>query len=71
MRRSYIHSMRGILRLWFYRAMSYLEQFKEEAPACCGVCRACTTATAGAVTGLVITTIRRGDLRTGSDETSI
>ena len=57
--------MKALLRVWYFRALTYLDQFKEETPACCGVCRACATATAGAVAGLVITTIRSGDLRGG------
>jgi hypothetical protein len=57
--------MKTALRAWYYRALVYVDQFKDEAPACCGTCRACTTATAGAVTGLLISSIRRKDLSVG------
>ena len=57
--------MRTALGAWYYRALHYLDQFKDEAPACCGTCKACATATVGAVTGLVISSIRRSDISFG------
>jgi hypothetical protein len=60
--------MRTALRMWYFRALAYLDQFKDEAPACCGTCRACAAATAGAVTGLVISSIRRSDFKRESSE---
>jgi hypothetical protein len=50
------------LRLWWYRAAHFVDEFKDEAPACCGTCRACAGASAVAVTGLVISSVRRGEL---------
>ena len=52
-----------MLRLWYYRALQYFGQFKDEAPACCGTCRSCVATTTAAVTGLVISSIRRDELR--------
>jgi hypothetical protein len=54
------------LRVWWYRALHFVDQFKDEAPACCGTCRACVGASTAAVTGLVISSVRRGELPFGS-----
>ncbi len=58
--------MRDAFRAWYFRAVHYVDQFKDEAPACCGTCRGCAAATAVGLTGLLVSSIRRGDL--GSSE---
>ena len=50
------------LRVWWFRALHFVDQFKDEAPACCGTCRGCVGATAAGAVGLVISTVRRGEL---------
>jgi hypothetical protein len=51
------------LRLWLYRATRFLEQYAEEAPSCCGTCRACVAGTTAAATMVAFGSIRRGELR--------
>ena len=51
------------LKIWLYRALPFFDRFADEAPACCGTCAPCVTATASGIGGTLIATIRRGDLR--------
>jgi hypothetical protein len=50
------------VRLWLHRAARFVEQYAEEAPSCCGTCRACVAGTAAAATMVAFGSIRRGEL---------
>jgi len=60
--------VRDRLRLWYFRASTFLDQFKDEAPVCCGTCKPCLGAAATGATGLLISTLRRGDFRPADDD---
>jgi len=57
------------LRLWFYRALPFLERWSEYAPACCGTCPTClgATATGASVTWLGANLPLRGQDATRPD----
>jgi hypothetical protein len=51
------------LKLWLHRATRFVEQYADEAPACCGTCKTCVSATTAAAVTVVFGSIRRGELR--------
>jgi hypothetical protein len=54
--------MIATLQVWWFRALQFVDQFKDEAPACCGTCRGCVGATTAGALALVVSSVRRGEL---------